>query len=118
MTTHNQQWGEYGENISSTYLEKAGYIIIARNWRCHRQEIDLIAKQQTTLVLIEVKLRLSNSFGSASESLNSRKLQQLKLAATYFLKQHPNSQWRYDFIAIDFDIHRRLARLSHYRQII
>lgn len=118
MNNHNHRWGELGENITSTYLEKTGYKILARNWHCHQQEIDLIAKDQSILVLIEVKLRLSNNFDLTNEPLNNQRLKQLKLAATYFSKQYPTKQWRYDFIIIDFNFARRLARLSHYRQII
>lgn len=118
MPTHNQLWGGYGEQLAKDYLIRQNYKILASNWRCQHQEIDLVTKHHDTLVLVEVKLRLTNSFGSAREALTSQKITRLKLAASLLLRvYHPNS-WRYDFIAIDLDKNKRLARLIHYQQII
>jgi len=118
MTNHNQLWGSYGEKISGAYLRQKGYQILATNWRCHHQEVDLVAQQQSTLVLIEVKLRLTTSFGSAIDALTQQKIKQLKRAANCLIQIYHPLNWRYDFIAIDLNLTKRLARLSHYRQII
>ena len=118
MTSHNQLWGNYGEKISGAYLRQRGYQILATNWRCHHQEIDLVAQEHSTLVLVEVKLRLTASFGSAEDALTSHKLKQLKRAANCWLQIYRPADWRYDFIAIDLNLSKRLARLCHYRQII
>jgi putative endonuclease len=118
MPNHNQFWGSYGEELSSAYLLRHGYQVIARNWRCHHHEIDLIAHNQTTLILVEVKLRLVNNFAPAADALSWHKIQQLKRAASYALYFYHPQNWRYDFIAIDLNPKNRLARLCHYRQII
>jgi len=118
MSNHNQLWGSYGEQLSSIYLSQRGYQILAKNWRCRRQEIDLIAKQQATLVLVEVKLRLTNTFGLAIDALSRHKLRQIKLAASYALSFYQPQNWRYDFIAIDLNLSKHLAHLCHYRQIL
>ncbi len=118
MLNHNQLWGTYGEDLSSAYLLRQGYQIIARNWRCHHHEIDLIAQNQTMLILVEVKLRLVNNFAPAVDALNWRKLKQLKRAASYALYFYHPKDWRYDFIAIDLNPRNHLARLCHYRQIL
>jgi putative endonuclease len=118
MTNSNQLWGAYGEQLSSAYLQRHGYRILATNWRCHHQEIDLIAQQQSTLVLVEVKLRLTANFGLAVDALTKYKIKQLNKAVNYLLQIYHPLNWRYDFIAIDLNLVKRLARLCHYRQII
>ena len=42
------------------YVESLGWTIIARNWTCDVGEIDLIARDDQTVVFIEVKARLGN----------------------------------------------------------
>lgn len=118
MSTHNHYWGVFGEQLAAAYLNRQGYQMLTTNWRCHRQEIDLIAWQQTILVLVEVKLRLTNSFGLATDALSQYKLKQIKLAANYAIRLYRPQNWRYDFIAIDLNLNKHLARLCHYRQII
>lgn len=118
MLTHQKVWGRYGEQLASQFLEKLGYQILAFNHYCHHQEIDLIAQDGQTLVLVEVKLRCSQSFGTAVESLTIDKLKQLKKAASHLINYYHIANWRYDFIAIDVNSIKSSARLRHYRQII
>lgn len=65
----NTYFGKLGENIAKNYLIKNGYIIRALNYRIGYYEIDIIAKYNDYLVFIEVKTRLSNTFGLAEDQL-------------------------------------------------
>ena len=38
-------------------------MIVARNWRCKRGELDVVACKDGVLVVCEVKARASNAFG-------------------------------------------------------
>lgn len=48
--------GNRGEWLAGKWLEKKGYIIVARNWRYKHLEIDLIANYNNMLHFIEIKL--------------------------------------------------------------
>ena len=63
--------GRRGEALASRYLEEAGFRVIDRNWRCPLGDIDVVAVDGATLVVVEVKtrsanIRLSRSGGPAS----------------------------------------------------
>lgn len=52
-----KQLGKYGEDCAAAELEKRGYQILARNWRCPLGEIDILAQHEDELVAVEVKTR-------------------------------------------------------------
>ncbi|MEW5941133.1 MAG: YraN family protein, partial [Chloroflexota bacterium] len=60
MSRPQQRVGRWGEQAAAEYLEKRGYLILARNFRTKHGEIDLIARQDNILVFVEVKARSSN----------------------------------------------------------
>ncbi|MBI3282497.1 YraN family protein [Candidatus Curtissbacteria bacterium] len=51
--------GKHGEDIAARYLLKHGYKIIDRNFRIRGGEIDIVAIEKNTLVVVEVKTRTS-----------------------------------------------------------
>ncbi|TMR21000.1 YraN family protein [Nonomuraea turkmeniaca] len=76
MATKNDlELGKQGEQIAVIYLEAKGMKILERNWRCRYGEIDIIAEDGPTLVVVEVKTRSSRSHGTALESVNPAKLE-------------------------------------------
>jgi len=62
-----------------------GLRIVARNFRTRFGEIDLIAKDQQTLVFVEVRLRSSARFGGAVESITAAKRARLIDAAREYI---------------------------------
>ena len=78
-----QKIGADGENEVVHYLCRNGYQIIERNWRIKAGEIDIIAREENSIVFIEVKTRSSNSFGTPFDAITPDKafrLQRLALA--------------------------------------
>ena len=61
--------GRWGETIAEQTLISAGMDILARNWRCREGEIDIVARDGTTLVICEVKTRSSMAFGRPQANL-------------------------------------------------
>src|SRR5665647_948680 len=55
--------GRYGENVAATYLARAGWQLLDRNWRGPAGELDIVALQGTELVVVEVKTRSGDGFG-------------------------------------------------------
>ncbi|NTW46915.1 MAG: YraN family protein [Chlorobaculum sp.] len=100
---HTTQWlGAEGEAIAARYLVARGCRIVERNYRYHRNEIDIIALDGETLCFIEVKTRASLDKGHPAESVTARKRQEIIRAASGYLATMPNP-WitcRFDVISI------------------
>ena len=77
--------GAWGENLAAAQLEKEGYRIRERNFRCRLGEIDIIAQKGDILAFVEVKLRKSSSHGEAREFVTASKQQKLRMTASFFL---------------------------------
>jgi putative endonuclease len=94
--------GRYGEDIAARYLTRAGFSIIERNWRCELGEIDIVARDRTTVVICEVKTRRGLEFGSPLEAVTGRKLARLRRLAGRWLREHdvPSDDVRIDVIGI------------------
>jgi putative endonuclease len=86
---HNTSLGLRGEQIAAAYLRSQGYTILDRNFRARPGEIDLIVRNKTSLVFVEVKTRQSAAFGTPEEAVTPRKLQEVKDAAMYYVATHP-----------------------------
>ena len=74
--------GRFGENVAARHLEAAGMEILARNWRCREGELDLVVRDGSQLVFVEVKTRSSLAFGTPAEAVDrakSRRIRQLAL---------------------------------------
>ncbi len=98
--------GKYGENLAARYLETQGYIILERNYRFERNEIDLACYDPAgEIVFVEVKTRTSEAFGSPEEAVTSEKQARIARAAEIFLheKQLLNAPARFDVISIVLD---------------
>jgi putative endonuclease len=100
MAQHNEL-GQKGEEIAACYLTGLGYFILERNWRCDKQEIDIIAKDGDWLVIIEVKIRSCSFFGDPSEAVNRKKRKGLVRAADVYANlKNISGEVRYDIISI------------------
>ncbi len=88
MTTRTYTLGQTGETYAAQWLQKRGYAILERNWRAAypmRGEIDIIARDGATLVIVEVKTRTTQHCGHPSEAVTPRKLTQLRRLAAAWL---------------------------------
>ena len=79
--------GKQGETLAAAYLEKAGYQIIERNYRCLFGEMDLVARDGQTVVFVEVKSRKSDRFGVPQLSVGLQKQKKLSQIALHYLEQ-------------------------------
>lgn len=75
-----------GEAAAGDFLERRGYRIIARNFRCPFGELDLIAQQGEAIVFVEVKARTTADFGEPFDAITAQKQRRLTRLATYYLK--------------------------------
>ncbi len=70
--------GKRGEDIANEFLLARGYEVIDRNWRCSAGEIDIVARQGRSLVVVEVKTRSSLFAGHPFEAITAAKLARLR----------------------------------------
>lgn len=106
MATRQQQ-GELAEQQACRMLERAGLVVIARNYRCRMGEIDLVFLDQNTVVFVEVRWRNSSAFGGAAASVTLKKQRRIIAAAKHFLATHPRyhqHNCRFDVVAFDQSI--------------
>ena len=97
----NNVSGAWGEALAAEFLRKKRYKLVAANYRCRFGEIDLIVCNRSYLVFVEVKLRKSDKFASASEFVDFRKQNRLRSTASLYLSEHPTQlQPRFDVIEI------------------
>ena len=96
------QLGKEGEDEATKYIEKQGYQIIQRNFRCKQGEIDIIAKDNVEYVFIEVKTRQNKNYGMPCEAVNEKKQKHIWNAAKYYLHIHKleNKYIRFDVIEV------------------
>jgi len=87
MITSREQ-GQYTENLACEFLKKKGLKLVEKNFNSRLGEIDLIMKNNDTLVFVEVRYRKNNHFGSAAESVTASKQNKLIKTASLYLQQH------------------------------
>lgn len=76
--TDNQRLGRLGELLAVEHLQRNGWHILDRNWRCRAGEIDIVASDGAQLVVCEVKTRISVRAGTPIESVTARKARRLR----------------------------------------
>ena len=100
MAEHNEL-GKLGEDLAVEYLKKNGYTILNTNWTFQKAEIDIIAKIENTLAIIEVKTRSSLEFGLPQDFVKPKKIQLLvKAVNAYVTEKDLDVNVRFDIIAI------------------
>ena len=95
--------GRRGERAAEKHLRRNGYRIVARNFRAAGAEIDLVAMDGETLVLVEVKTRRSLEAGAPEEAVDERKQKRMRRAAEIFATRYraDDVTMRFDIIAVD-----------------
>lgn len=94
-------FGRSGEEKAAKYLQKKGYAILERNYRCRFGEIDIIAADKNTLVFVEVKARSGSKYGMGYESVRPDKQAKLTKTAQHYMAEKGESLARFDVISID-----------------
>jgi uncharacterized protein (TIGR00252 family) len=94
VTVLTTKIGQGAEERVAKLLEKAGFKILARNWRTKVCEIDIVARKNKIIYFVEVKYRSSLSQGSGFEYITPKKLNQMRFAAEIWIQQN---SWENDY---------------------
>lgn len=93
--------GRRGEELAAGYLKSLGYKIVGRNLVNNIGELDLVAEDGRTVVVVEVKTR-AKSGRPPAEAVNGRKRRKLTMTAVLFLqaKKWDDRPARFDVVEI------------------
>ena len=101
--------GDEGEALALAHLQRAGLVLVERNYRVARGpharggEVDLILRERDgTLVFAEVRTRAGANHGGAAASVGAAKQRRIVLAAQHYLLRWASPPpCRFDVVAID-----------------
>jgi len=97
----NKEIGRKGEALAVEYLINKGFIILERNYRYGRLEIDIIGQIENTIVFVEVKTRRSKRYGYPEEAVDDKKTDHILSCADHFIYQNQwNGDIRFDIISV------------------
>lgn len=101
--------GRYGEDRAARWYAARGYTVVDRNWRCTAGELDLVVVRasgpRTELVVVEVKTRSSDRYGSPLEAVGPDKQRRLRrLAGEWLAARWPEVDGSRRPSAVRFDV--------------
>ena len=95
--------GARGETLALEFLITQGYRLVARNHRCARGEIDIVAWDADVLCFVEVRTRTPSRFGGPLETIGHDKTRRIVRAARDFIQGLP-PPWpsmRFDAVGVE-----------------
>jgi putative endonuclease len=112
--------GASAEALAASLLERQGYRLLARNYRCAVGELDLVARDGSEIVFVEVRARQVGSMVGPEESITARKQQRVLRAAEHYLSTQGmhDAAWRVDVVAVEVDRAGRVVRAEHLRSVV
>lgn len=105
LNQHNKRAkGQHFEAAAEKHLSACGLRLIERNFLTKSGELDLIMRDNSTIVFVEVRYRDNQNYGHAAETVTYRKMQKLQKAANLWLMKQGMSiystDFRFDVVAI------------------
>jgi putative endonuclease len=98
-----QRIGKNAEDAAVAFLEAHGLEILLRNYRGKSGELDIVARDPRTLIIVEVRTRASDRFGGAAASIDWRKQAKIRRTAAlliYTCRELAGLPVRFDVIAM------------------
>jgi putative endonuclease len=113
MKDKRKKLGRLGENLAADRLERQGYVIRQRNYRCPVGEMDIVAEDGDCLVFVEVRTRRGQEYGTPEESITAAKQVKLVEVAQTYLQEHDwPGDWRIDVVAVELTRGGKLERVT------
>ena len=105
--------GNWGETEACRYLQRCGYHILERNFRCRLGEVDIIAKKGSVLCFVEVKTRKCLAYGLPSESVTEWKKKRIQKTMQYYLLLHQTEDKDFRMDVIEIILQGRKGYIRH-----
>ena len=100
---YTQRTGNDAELRACQYLNEQGLELIERNFHCRYGEIDLVMRDQQTIIFVEVRFRKADSLVDGAQSITTSKQQRIIRSASYYLQRHKFNETipaRIDVVAV------------------
>jgi len=112
--------GQLGEELAVRHLQKLGYLVLERNYRCQYGEVDIVARDQGRLAFVEVRARRGRGFGTPEESVTPQKQERLASVARNYLQErgHTDIDWGIDVVAVELTPHGAVQRIELIRNAV
>ena len=112
--------GQLGEDLAVHHLQRLGYIVLERNYRCPQGEVDIIARDGERLAFVEVRARRGTAFGTPKESVTPRKQARLVILARNYLQERGYSDvdWGIDVVAVQLTPRGTLQHIELIRNAV
>ncbi len=101
MTFERKQFGSEGERRAARFLKSIGYDILGTNVTTKIGEIDILAQDNDTIVIVEVKTKTDSHRGSPEEMVGWKKQRKLISLGRQVLQRFPDHNIRIDVVAIE-----------------
>jgi len=100
--------GDHAEDLALDYLLLKKFTLEERNFNCRYGEVDLIMRDKSYLVFVEVRYRASANFGGALESINRSKQDKLRKTAEFYLQKRKfiDSPCRFDILCVNGNLNK------------
>lgn len=93
--------GNWAEEKACKFLMKKSYVILEKNWRFKKYEVDIIARHDKTIVFVEVKSRATDTFGEPEMAVTKKKQKFLVAAADQYIRSNNiELESRFDIVSI------------------
>ncbi len=112
-----RRWfGTRAERAAARFLQRLGYRVLRRNYRCPAGELDLIALDGRTLVFVEVRSTGGADATAAAASVDAAKQQRLTRLALHFLQAHRllGRPARFDVLTVHWPDGQRQPAIEHF----
>lgn len=115
VSPNRKDKGRAAEEAAASYMEQQGWLIVERNWTCRSGELDIIAEKEGILLFVEVRSRSGTGYGLPAESIDGRKIQQVRRTAEVYLHRFGISdrQIRFDAVAVMLGRNLEIRSLEH-----
>ena len=92
-----------GEMLARQHLTNLGYEILEKNWHYGHLELDIIARDNDELVIVEVKSRSGLRYEHPSEAVTSGKMKRIVEAADAYNRENEiEMETRFDVVTVIF----------------
>jgi putative endonuclease len=103
--------GQKGERFAVKEMKRMGLTVLRTNYSVHGiGEIDIIGRDGTCLVFVEVKTRSSDAFGRPGEAVNKDKKKKLWKTAHMYMRQLGNTDLRFRFDVVEVYLFSRFRK--------
>jgi putative endonuclease len=110
-----QDLGKLGEDLACEELSRRGYAILARRYRTKYGEIDIVARDGPTVVIVEVKTRDGRAFGDGADAVTPLKQRRMLRMGTDYLLRRRLGDCPCRFDVVDVNIAGDVPRIEVYR---